>query len=315
MKDCKENEAVIIEDVIWYDLKDGVFQNSAKDTFYYQFLMENASKAIGGQENRQAATDFFNYEELYICLLNKGVLQKYCLAFDNIYGGTTFSFNLTSALKEVDIEKLLKEVFPDAYMDKYIQTFLHPADGLKCSVCGAVTLSRHITFRDSKNAKQTYCIACYPLDEAQHKELRKFHAENDIVETVKKRNQIISDMAITKIAEGLTPNILLDRFIKDQEAAITVVNPKIAVIQQILEAAGRTEFEVFQPDDDGIVIWDRRKLANLEAFYDTVVLSSDGTEIVLLYNRAAVCFLDDDAIKFASCLTTDETLLKALKGV
>lgn len=315
MKICKEHEAIIIEDVIWYDIKDGVYQNSAKDTFYYQFLMENANKAIGGQENRQAATDFFNYEELYIALLNKGILQKYCLDYSEIYGGATFSFNLTEALKECDVEHVLKTAFPDAHMDKYIQSFLHPADGFKCSVCGAVTLSRHITFRDSKDAKRTYCIACYPLDEAQHKALSKFHAENNIVETVKKRNQIISDMAIIKIAEGLTPNILLDRFIKDQESAITTVNPKISVIQQILEEAGRTEFEVFQPDDDGIVIWDRRKLANLETFYDTVVLSSDGTEIVLLYNRAAVCFLDDDAIRFASCLTTDEKLLKALKEV
>ena len=164
----KNNSDVIIEDVVYYiDNYKIQMKNTAKDTFYYQFLMDRADSSINGQNNYTAANDFYYYEEIFTYLLSLGILnsKEYCIDWTPIYGGATFSFNLSKAQRDLDIETMLYEKFADKQMSDYIKTFCHPADRWRCSVCGAVSLSRHLSFADDNGEKLTYCLACNPIND------------------------------------------------------------------------------------------------------------------------------------------------------
>lgn len=300
IKEEINKDDVIIEDVIWYNIKEKngekIYTNLAKSCFYYQFLMERADGSINGQYNRKAATDFFNYEEIYIFLLSKGILNssKYCLDWTEISGGATFSFNLTKAKQDINLEEVLLENLKN--MSEYIITFCNPAESFRCNICGAVSLSRNISFGYG-NDRITFCLACHPIKDEIQKDIQKVYKKYGSLAATKERLSIIEKAAKAKIAEDKTINILLDEYKLNNKTDFP--SPKIEIINQILREKNLDEFEAFSCEDFEIVIWNRKRLSDLDIFSDTVSLSDEGDEIVVLFNKAGVCYLDEKAISFA----------------
>ena len=185
-------------------------------------------------------------------------------------------------------------------MSDYIKTFCHPVDSLKCSVCGAVSLSRHLSFADDNDEKVTYCLACHPINEEIKSKIAKVYNESGTHAAVKERLRFIEEATRVKIAPDKTINILLDEFIA-KNSKWNKANPKVDVIRQILEEADRQEFDVFAYDN-GIAMINRKKLADIDIFSNSVALSEDGNEILVLFDRAGVVYLGEKCMEFVNKL-------------
>ena len=307
----KKIDDLIIEDVAWFEkLGDGKYRTLGDKTFYYTFLMERADESINGQNNRKAAEDFLYYQEIFVYLLNEGILDnpEYCLDWVDIYGGTTFSLNLTKVMKDIDIEAKLNDHFAERGMSEYIQTLCHPADSLRCGICGSVSLSRHISFGQGKD-KIVYCLACHPLNENCKEKIKKVFEAEGTIPAVAKRLEFIEEASKPKMAEGYTINMFIYNFKAENE-----INPapKADAIQKIIDKEGFDYFEVFETEQ-GIVLWNRKALSDFDIFSKCVTLNSEGTEIIVLFDHAGVVYADEKAIDFACHMTSDEELIKELK--
>ena len=306
-------EDIIIEDVIWYKTKkegSPKYINQAKKCFYYQFLMERADETINGQNNKKAAMDFYYYEKIFVFLLNEGILNSndYCLDWTEIPGGATFSFNLSKAKKNIDLQKLLFDKLPN--MSEYITTFCNPAESFRCDICGAVSFSRHLSYGIG-NDKKTFCLACHPIKDDIKSDIQAVYIKHGTITAVKERLKIIVESSKAKIAEDKTINILLDEYRINNKTDFP--NPKIEIINNILKEKKLDEFEAFSCEDFEIVIWNRKRLADLDIFSEVTALSDEGDEIVVLFNKAGVCYLEEKALDFAQRATEDEELKKLLK--
>lgn len=300
MKNKENNQPVVIEDVVWYRKEpNGDYCSIAKKTFYYTFLMEHADSKINGESNKQAAEDFKCYQDIFVFLMNKGILNnpEYCLDFCTIEGGATFTLNLDKVKSEMNIERLLRENFKESYMQKYIDSFLNPADGFKCDFCGAVSLSRHLSFGSGKN-KITYCLACHPLKEELQKTIQDIYKNDGSLAAVKKRLALIEEACKPFIAPEKSINILLDEFKEENE----VYNKSVPKIQNLLKEKHLDEFEVFGYDEFGLIIWNRKKLADINIFSECIILSEDGKDIIAVMDKAGVVYTDEKAVNFANKL-------------
>lgn len=293
----KTNADLIIEDVLYYEEKDGKYVSTAEDTFYFQFLMQRADFSINGQNNLKAATDFKNYEEIYVALMNLGLLndERYCLDFTKIYGGACFSFNLGLALHDLKLKEILEIELKGRVSSDCLKTFLNPADSFRCSVCGAVSLSRHITFM-TDGKKTTYCLSCYPINKEIHPLIQKIYHEKGSLPAVRERIRLIDEQCKIHIADGMTIDKLLDDFIADNK---DYNNHYVETIDKIFKYTGRNEFQTFAYDDTGVVIIDRNKARDINLFSEFAALNPEGDEILALFDRAGVCWCDENAIRLA----------------
>lgn len=309
----KNAEDIIIEDVIWYNVEKTEekteYINLAKNCFYYQFLMERVDETINGQNNKKAALDFYYYEKIYVFLLNKGILNSsdYCFDWTKIPGGATFSFNLSKAKEDIDLQNLLLDNLPN--MSEYITTFCNPAESFRCDICGAISFSRHLSYGIGNN-KRTFCLACHPIKDEIKSDIQKKYIKDGTIAAVKERLRIVEEFSKAKIAKDKTINILLDEYRINNKTDFP--SPKIEVINQILKEKKLTEFEAFSCEDFEIVIWNRKRLSDLTIFSEVVALSDEGDEILVLFNKAGVCYLEEKALDFARRATEDETLKKLL---
>ena len=293
----KVNQPIIIEDVAWFcEDEEGKCNSIARKTFYYNFLMDHASDSISGESNRQAAQDFDFYEELYVFLINKKILNdpRFCLDWTQIEGGATFTFNLSEALKVYDLESMLKESFPQAEMQKYIETLMHPADGFRCDFCGAYSFSRRLSCGNGKD-KRTYCLSCHPLNDDVQDVIKKEYERNGTLEAVRERLAYIEYASHPKIASGQTINTLLDQFILGNEESNEFSNR----IQEILDENELDEWETFGYDDVGVILWNRKRLSDINIFNKCVFLNEEGDGIIMIVDRAGVIYSDEKAIDFA----------------
>ena len=300
MKKEKKEDPIIFEDVVWYRKdENGNYSSIADKTFYYQFLMEHADDSINGQANRKAATDFACYQRLYVMLLNHEILNwpSFCMDWTEIEGGATFTFNMTEAMKVFDMEQVMKKQFPQAVMDKYIQSLIHPADGFKCSICGAYSFSRHISFGSGKN-KTTYCLACHPIKEELQNEIKRVYNSSGTMAAVKKRLEIIEEAFKAPIAPNKSIDVLLDEFRKDNE----IPNEDSVRIQKLLLEKKFDKWECFGAGDVGLVLWDRERLSDINIFSECVAMSEDGEAILAIFDKAGVIYTDEKALEFAKLL-------------
>ena len=304
---------MIIEDVVYYEEKNGRIESLAKDTFYYKFLMGRADESINGQNNLKAATDFEAYEKIFTYLLSLGILnsKEYCIDWTPIYGGACFSFNLGKAQKDLDIESMLLERFENENMSDFIHTFCNPVDSMRCDICGSFSFSRFLSFANKEGKRDVFCLACHPLKEELRERVKSVYAKDGEYAAVKARIKIIDDACRVKIAPDKTINILIDEFIKDN-SGYCKPSPTVDIIKQILKEENRDEFEVFGYDETGVAILNRKKLSDIDIFSEAVVLNEDGSEIVALFDKAGVIYLDDKAIEFARKLTNNKTLISML---
>jgi hypothetical protein len=318
------NKDLVIEDVIWFEKNEGgnkdrcPYRSSAKSTFYYTFLMDNSDCSIQGQNNLKAANDFLAFEDIYVFLLNLGILNNkhYCLDWSEIYGGATFSFNLGKALEDIDLENVLTEHFTDKEMSDYIKTFCHPADSFRCKFCGAVSLSRHLCFTDDHGDREVHCFACHPIDdELSLLKIKATYEELGSIEAVQLRNELIETATIAKIAPNKTINMLLDEFIASNKTDLGNAARKVEVIQKIFDEGDYDEWEAFAYDKYGIVMLNRARLADIKIFSDSVSLSEEGDEILTMFNNVGVVYLDDAAIEFAKRMTENKEYIKILEEV
>ena len=113
--------------------------------------------------------------------------------------------------------------------------------------------------------------------------------------------RFIEEATRVKIAPDKTINILLDEFIANN-SKWNKANPKVDIIRQILEEAGRQEFDVFAYDDNGIAMINRKKLADIDIFSNSVALSEDGSEIIVLFDRAGVVYIGEKCMEFVNKL-------------
>lgn len=296
---------IIIEDVVYYDQTEKGYKCLAKDTFYYNFLMNRSTDEINGQSNLMAATDFLNYEKIYVALLDKLILKNptYVIDWCDIDGGACFSLNLSAVLNDFDLEKILRKEFEDEpEMEKYISNFCNPPEYRRCHVCGAFSFSRFIEYSSSDNEKHVYCLACSPLKDELKEKVKKVFQTKGTEAAVKERIEIIDDACRVKIPEGKTIDGLIDDFIEyNQPGNMRVADPRYFVIKNILEEADRTDLQVF-PYENGVAILNRAKLKNIDNFSNTVAMSEDGTEIIALFDKPGLCWCDEKAIEFAKKL-------------
>ena len=300
MKKEKKEDPIIIEEVVWYRKdENGNYFSIADKTFYYQFLMEHADDSINGQANKQAAEDFKCYQDIFVFLLNKKILNnpEYCLDFCTIEGGATFTLNLDKIKSEMNIERLLRENFKESYMQKYIDSFLNPADGFKCDFCGAVSLSRHLSFGSGKN-KITYCLSCHPIKEKLQKIIQDVYKNDGSLAAVNKRLALIEEACKPFIAPEKSINILLDEFRNANETE----NERARKIRAMLNDKQLEEWECFGFDDVDVVLWNRKRLADINIFADCVVLTEDGKDIIAVMDKAGVVYTDEKAVNFANKL-------------
>ncbi len=300
MKKEIKKDNLILEDVVYFEEKDGKYVSTAKDTFYYQFLMERADASINGQNNLKAATDFENYEKIYVALLNAGVLNypAFCIDWTPIYGGACFSFNLSKAMHDLKLEAILANELKGEISSDYIQTMLNPADSFRCAICGAVSLSRHVAFIvDGK--KTTYCLACHPISKECQYQIQKVYHKSGTLDAVRERIRLIDEACKPRIAEGKTINILIDEFIEENSVN---TNPEVSEIEKLFEKGGYEQFQVFAYDDCGLAIINRERAVDIDVFSEIAALSEDGTEILALFSKAGVCWVDDDARKFVQTI-------------
>ena len=301
MKTKKTKEPIVIEDVVWYIEDDnGKYHSIAKKTFYYQFLMEHANSEVNGQANKQTAIDFECYQRLYVYLLNQHILDdpRSNLDFTPIEGGATFTLNFTSVMEDYDnIEELLRAEFPQAVMQKYINTLLHPADGFRCSICGAYSFSRHLSFGDGKN-KITYCFGCHPLHDDIQNRIKKEYDRAGTLVAVNKRLEIIEEALVPYIAPNKSIDVLLDEFRKANETD----NERAREVRGMLNEKQLEEWECFGFDDVDVVLWNRKRLADINIFADCVVLTEDGEDIIAVMDKAGVVYTDEKAVNFANKL-------------
>ena len=309
-------EPIIIEDVVYYKKTPQGLMCTAQDSFYYQFLMEHADDSINGQNNCKAATDFLNYEKIFVYLLELEILNhsNYCLDFCPIEGGATFSFNLTYAMDDYDIETMLFQKFADEDMEKYIHQFCNPTEGLKCDICGCVSLSRHLSYLDDNKNKLVFCFGCHPLKQELKDKIKSVFETEGIIAAAKERIRLIDEACKVQIAPNKTINILLDEFIAQCRQPWKKPDPRIDVINQILDEAGRNEFEAFSYEN-GIALINRKRLADINIFSEVVALNETGDEIVVLFEKAGVCWVDDNAIAFIKKFTDNNDYLTVLEVV
>lgn len=308
-----KNLNIIIEDVLYFKEKkvDGEIINvsAAKDTFYYQFLMERSDDKIQGQNNLKAATNFYIYEQLFLYLFNRGYLtdKRFCIDLTEVPGGYCFTFDLGKAMKTIDIESELKEAFKGQHFDEYIETMCHPTDHLLCSCCSAISLSRHIAF-SSKNGKETFCLACYPLEVEIWNELKNLYEKEGAVPTIKKRLEFVAEASKAKIASDKSIEWLLDEYKRIHMPQKPTA--RVKAIRKILDKNNLQDFEVFSTYDFDVVIWNRKKLYDYDVFSKAVKTNGAGAEILYIFNVNDACWLDDMAIEKVLCLMRSKKMKK-----
>lgn len=302
MKNSKKQR--IVEDVIYFKQNaEGKVTNLAKDTFYYTYLMEHSNDKIDGQENKKAAEDFFAFEEIYCLLHENGLLKnpKYCIDWTEIGDyGACFTLNLEKLLEDFELERMLNDNLPG--MSDYIKTFIDPAERFYCSICGALTFSRHMEFKLSNGIKETHCLSCYAVDEPIQSSIRKVYkcSNGDVIIAVKERIELIREAAKLKIAEGKTINILLDEY--KQNHAVKDENKNVLHIREFLEKNHLTEWEVFESDDFDVVMWNRRGLAKEDLFSKAIALNETNDEIIMLFTTPSAIYLNEKAIAYIRIL-------------
>ncbi len=309
-----KKDRLIIEDVVWFEEdKNGEVRSTAQNTFFYSFLMERSDESLNGQNNLKTATDFKMYQEIFLELMKLGYLSnesQYVIDWTNIYGGACFTLDMTKLMADADIETILNDNLT-GYSD-YIHTLCNPEKSLKCSICGAVSLSRHVSFGTGKE-KRVYCIACHPLSRELQYQIQKVYRDIDTLAAVTERIRLVDKACGFHIDKNFTIPMLLDKFKNENERETIIHNPKVDIINEIINKEGYYGFEVFD-SAEGLILWNRKALEEEAMFRDCVELNDDGNDIIVLYNHPGVVYADKEAIYMASRMTRDPNMLKALEG-
>lgn len=306
MKKENKNNDLIVEDVLYFDTyqtEDGKVKyiSNAENTFFYQFLMENAENSIGGELNRKAAEDFRIYQEIYVYLMNRGLLKdkRYCIDCCEVENHFFFTLNLSKLKKCTDLEEQLLEYFCKENFSEHIHTFCNPVDSLRCDFCGAISFSRHIGFAVGNKLK-TFCLSCHPLDKpGLRDEIQKVYKKQGVLPAVNKRIELLKELSKFRIPEGKTIDNLLDEYQYElDDSEINDTDAKgINIVNDVLKRNGEENLFAFQSVDFDIVIWNRLALRNIDIFSQCAALSEDG-EIITLFNKPNVVYLNNTAIDY-----------------
>ena len=115
---------------------------------------------------------------------------------------------------------------------------------------------------------------------------------------VNKRLALIEEACKPFIAPEKSINILLDEFRNANETE----NERARKIRAMLNDKQLEEWECFGFDDVDVVLWNRKRLADINIFADCVVLTEDGKDIIAVMDKAGVVYTDEKAVNFANKL-------------
>lgn len=301
------NEPIIIEDCVYCEYRDGRTKSLAKHAFCYQFFLDHADD----KKYENCAEAFLAYQAIYLHLLRLGILNNtdYVIKWVPLDGGASFTFDLSKAQEELDIEYMLNDVFGDTYIGEYVEKLFHPEDSFRCDYCGAITFSIPIIHQISRDRCIRVCLQCNPYQGMLLPVIQK-RKENGPYEAVNLRIKLIEkDYEDRTVPNKDNEELILD-FINDHDT-LSAPNPKIQVAEKILERAGIDDLLVFgYYDNIGLI---NMRAACINRIFEKIVsLNEDGTIILGLWDKPGVVYLGDNCIKFLKKLCDDSELIGKL---
>ena len=297
----KNKKELIVEDVIYYAENGDKFVSTAKETFYYQFLMRRASATPMEKKKKKAAEDFEKYQLIFLYLMEKGYLTNtdYCIDFDPIQGGACFSIDLARLLEEVELENDLNKHFEGQHLDEYIKTFCHPVESLRCIYCGSFSFSRFIK-DDYFGRDEPCCLACHPLSNELKGKIKEEYAKSGSMAAVVKRLELIEEYSKVQIPEGKSINSLIADYKATYKTDIEDVG--VSEIRNILNELGLESYDVFSTGDYDILLLNMEALADINTFSECVGVEEEDAEILVFFEKEGAVWINDNAVKFAKSL-------------